>query len=735
MNDIEILEQDIAEIYLGNLATVDTDLQLPAEGKRGSRFTWRSGEILFISHDGKVTRPTAGVGNREVVMTVTATYQEASIAKDYVATVLEEALKTTIIRTVDIEEMVEADYCLPGVCVVELDNQRFSTAAVEWQSTFDPKQPVQVITGKAEGTELPVYARLTVQPQDEQNAVVKEVVSKAAALTEACLYKDASDRMLTYLRQIDLDQLLYSFRSAAGLPVADSQPMTGWDAPECNLRGHTTGHYLSALSLAHYATKEAGFKQQLDYLVKELGKCQQAMSDNGMGKGFLSAYNEDQFDLLEQYTTYPTIWAPYYALDKILNGLLDSYEFGASEQGLEIAVGIGEWVSRRLGRLTRQQLSKMWSIYIAGEFGAMITAMMRLYHFTRQEVYKKTALFFENDKLFVPMGMNYDTLDGVHANQHIPQIIGALDLYEETGKKKYLEIAENFWQMVVTHHSYSIGGVGETEMFKQADLIAAYITHKTAESCASHNMLKLTKKLYDLSPQASYFEYYENALHNHLLSAASHTCDGGTTYFMPLAPGGQKQFDTAENTCCHGSGLETLLRFQKDIYSFGDDTCYVNLFYPSRAEWAEKAVAIDQNVSADEVTVGVTGTAALSLKIRIPGWMHVREVMKPEQVEMAEQEGYLVLSGNWYNEQVTVAFDKLRRIHPAPDNGDLFSISDGPDIMVYCGAESEFMEISPESLEEMLSSDKPLVLKGQELRPLNTIGDERYHAYFKLKKA
>lgn len=49
-------------------------------------------------------------------------------------------------------------------------------------------------------------------------------------------------------------------------------------------------------------------------------------------------------------------------------------------------------------------------------------------------------------------------------------------------------------------------------------------------------------------------DYYENVLYNHILSSASHKADGGTTYFMPVRPGGRKEFNTSENTCCHGTG-------------------------------------------------------------------------------------------------------------------------------------------------------------------------------------
>lgn len=732
MMDMDILTLDVEDIYLGNLGTVDTDLKLPKEGKRGSRFRWESSEILFISHDGKVTRPTHGVGNREVMLTVTAAYGNESIIRQFSATVLEESMMTKIIRTVNIDDtIIDETYHLPEFCVVELDNQTYSTASVKWSTRFKPNLPRQVITGTVEETDIPVSAILTYRPEHKFTKVPAGLVSKATALEGPSLYKEASDRMITYLKSVEMEQLVYSFRDASGLPAGEGKPMTGWDAPECNLRGHTTGHYLSAFSLAYYATKDDVFRQKIDYLVHELGKCQDAFEAKGMHKGFLSAYNEAQFDLLEQYITYPAIWAPYYTLEKILNGLLDCHKYGGNAKALVMAVKIGDWVNMRLSRLPVKQLKKMWSIYIAGEFGFMISALIRLYQATGNKKYVKTALLFENDKLFVPMRYNYDTLDGVHANQHIPQIIGALDIYEATGNEMYLHIAENFWNMVVRHHAYSIGGVGETEMFKLSDKISGFLTSKTAESCASHNMLKLTKKLYNLNPKTEYFEYYENTLHNHLLSAASHKCDGGTAYFMPLGPGGRKKFDTTENTCCHGTGLETLLRFQKDIYSFSDDACYVNLFYPSTVNWLEKNVSIRQSDEDSQISISIIGAGEFSLKIRVPTWMSIKSVAVDGTEAAYESGEYIVLKQIWQNNIVTVKFKPLTGIRPANDNHNIFSITYGRDIMAYCGKETDFIEITESEMIESCQNGPELLINGVKMKPFNKVRDEAYHVYFR----
>src|ERR1019366_132768 len=49
-----------------------------------------------------------------------------------------------------------------------------------------------------------------------------------------------------YLHSLPTDRLLHTFRINAGIP-SSAQPLGGWEAPDCELRGHYAGgHYLSA---------------------------------------------------------------------------------------------------------------------------------------------------------------------------------------------------------------------------------------------------------------------------------------------------------------------------------------------------------------------------------------------------------------------------------------------------------------------------------------------------------
>ena len=120
--------------------------------------------------------------------------------------------------------------------------------------------------------------------------------------------------------------------------------------------------------------------EKLVYVVNELQKCQDAFAqkENYHHKGFLSAYSEEQFDLLEKFVKYPEIWAPYYTLDKIMSGLYDCYSIAGIETAKVILIKMGDWVYDRLSRLSKEVLDKMWSMYIAGEYGGMLGTMVKL---------------------------------------------------------------------------------------------------------------------------------------------------------------------------------------------------------------------------------------------------------------------------------------------------------------------------------------------------------------------
>lgn len=706
----EIVYKDAEALYIGNLNTVEFDLQLPKTGTYGSVIEWKSGHDRIISDEGKVVRPDYGKGDRTVPLYATFTYGSVSLKRTYMVRVLEKKNEIQVRKTYPIEGKTGRNqtYYLPTVTVIETQDGRVIPYAVTWEGSCERKYTATgsyTEKGVLKDTEIPVVATVEVTEKLEKEMMNRKPAVMNFPMEQVHLegqssFKMAQDRNCEFLLTVNDDQMLYNFRKAAGMDTLGAPEMIGWDAPDSLLRGHTTGHYLSALALCFAATGNEVIRNKAEYMIHSLSMCQQEFSHKeGFHEGFLSGYSEEQFDLLEKYTVYPKIWAPYYTLHKIFAGLLDCYEYMKNETALKIADRLGDWVYHRLSVLPHQQLCNMWALYIAGEFGGMNDVLARLYQYTKKEEHLSAARLFDNDKLFYPLEKGIDALNTLHANQHIPQIIGAMELFRATGEKRYYDIARFFWNTVIKTHTYAIGGTGEGEMFHGPNEIAGKLTTHTAESCASYNMLKLTSALYSYEPKSSYMDYYERTMVNHILSSGEQKATGASTYFMSMAPGFTKEYD-CENSCCHGTGLENHFKYAKDVFYQDAENLYINLFVPSRVIWKEKKVTIAMFVEEErpgELQLTIEGSASFGIRIRKPYWcVGTPVVIINDQIceTYEEKDGYIGMTQEWHNKDcIKISYPCDLRIEQAPDDDSKGTVMYGPYVLAARTESKEFMKI------------------------------------------
>ena len=364
-----------------------------------------------------------------------------------------------------------------------------------------------------------------------------------------------------------------------------------------------------------------------------------APTDGRRHPGFLSAYPETQFLRLEEFATYggnQGIWAPYYTLHKIIAGLLDAHTHTGNTQALEVASKIGDWTYSRLSKLRPEQFDRMWNLYIAGEYGGANDAFASL-HALRPDKpeFLTVARYFDNRNVKDPTVAGTDILDGRHANQHIPQFIGYLRVFEQNDVAEYHTAAKNFWDMVVPHRTYSHGGLGVGEILRKRDVIAGSLWSEPnnrdhAETCCVYNMLKLSRNLFFHEPDAKYMNYYEQGLFNQILGSRrdnNSTNSPEVTYFQPVRPGERRNYGNV-GTCCGGTGLENHTKYQDSIYfkSTDSNTLYVNLYIPSVVEWRERGITIEQTTTyplEGISTLTVRGAGRLTLALRVPAWVRL----------------------------------------------------------------------------------------------------------------
>lgn len=109
--------------------------------------------------------------------------------------------------------------------------------------------------------------RETIAPVSVQSFDLKEVRLLPSR------FRDNMLRDSAWMTSIDVNRLLHSFRTNAGVFAGREggymtvKKLGGWESLDCELRGHTTGHLLSALSLMYAATGSEIFKLKGDSLV------------------------------------------------------------------------------------------------------------------------------------------------------------------------------------------------------------------------------------------------------------------------------------------------------------------------------------------------------------------------------------------------------------------------------------------------------------------------------------
>ena len=471
-----------------------------------------------------------------------------------------------------------------------------------------------------------------------------------------------------YLKSLNADRLLKGFCEISGVDL-DATKYGGWETSA--IQGHTLGHYLTAVSQAYASSKDEEFKEITDYMVSVLSKCQ---AENG----YLAAIPENHYEKLENGNTEGT-WVPWYSLHKILAGLVSVYEFTENEQALEVASKLGDWVYSHTSKWTDETQKTVLNI----EYGGMNDALYDLYKYTKSEKHLSAAHSFDEISLFEPLYENKDILNGKHANTTIPKIKGALNRYLVTGEEYYLQVAKNFWDIVISNHTYITGGNSEWEHFGEPKILDGERTNCNCETCNTYNMLKLTRDLFKITGDTKYADYYENTFINAILSSQNNKT-GMTTYFQPMATGYFKVYSTPYDHfwCCTGSGMENFSKLGDSIYFYNSESLYVNRFTSSKIIWEEKGLEITQTTDLPSVKLIVNGSNKAKIVLRIPEWTN-NPIVKINGVEIdfKAENNLIILEKEWNNDTIEYTLPMQITIHKLPDNKNAVAFKYGPYVL------------------------------------------------------
>ena len=586
------------------------------------------------------------------------------------------------------------------------------------------------------------------------------------------IFHDAQDWNQGYMSRLALDKLLYNFRVNAGLPPGSSQGFAGggngnWERPAdgaraTELRGHFTGHFLSASAQLWAATGDKEAKAKGDEMVAELAKCQEKL-----GGGYLSAFPTEWFDRLDKRER---VWAPFYTIHKIMAGMFDMYNIGGNRQALGVLEGMAGWADQWTAPKSEEHMQDILNT----EFGGMAETLYNLAAVTNNDKWAQAGDRFTKKVFVNPLALERDELRGLHTNTHVPQVIAAARRYEISGDTRFHDVADFFFHTVSTGRTYVTGGTSNGEGWLTQPRFLAHelrLSPATAECCCSYNMLKIARHLYSWDPNPRYFDYYERTLLNHRIGTIQ-AKTGHTQYYLSLTPGAWRTWGTEEQSfwCCTGSGVEEYSKLNDSIYWRDDAGLFVNLFIASELNWSEKGLKLRQETSFPEaqsttLTVNADKPVQLAVRLRIPGWLRSAPAVKLNGKLLdatAAPGSYLTLSRTWKTgDRIEMELPMRVTMEAMPDDrktqaflygplvlaGDLGSEGltdrmvngqEGPSPFRLQMQVPSFKAGDPDPGAWIKPGDRALVFhtRGQQkdvtLLPLHSIADKRYSVYWQV---
>ena len=533
-----------------------------------------------------------------------------------------------------------------------------------------------------------------------------------------------------YLHQLDPERLLHNFRVNAGIK-SNAQPLDGWEAPYIGLRGHFTGHYLSACASLIEKNGDTLLLKRINYMVDALWECQQKL-----GGKYLSAFPENDFTILE--TKFGGVWAPYYTYHKIMQGLLDVYTLTGNKKAYILVLNMADYVKQRMEKLSPEVIEKILFTVDANpsnEPGGMNDVLHNLYAVSKDPEHLKLASLFDRKWFSQPLFEGKDNLSGLHSNTHLPIVIGFAKRYENTDDTYYRDVTAHFWDILIHHHSFVNGSSSGPRPIKTtptsrtaehwgvADSLSATLTSEIAESCVSHNTQKITSALFRWTALPTYSDVYMNTFYNAVM-ALQNSENGTCVYHLPLSSTQKKIFlKETDFRCCNGSTIEAFTHLNSNIYFWNKDNFWVNLYIPSKVKWEKQGVTISQTGnfpmnSTVQFVVSTKKPSRFAFNLLVPAWAtnQTKVLINGKPVSVVSKPlSYLTLDRSWKNgDKIELIFQFNFYVKTMPDNQNMLAIYYGPILLAF-------------------ETDKELILNGDSTTILNSIAKQGDDLNFTLK--
>lgn len=521
------------------------------------------------------------------------------------------------------------------------------------------------------------------------------------------MHKQRYDLNRAYIMSLKTENLLQNHYGEAGLwnPWWEhecSDCHGGWESPASAIRGHYLGHWMSAAAKMYFYQNDLEARTKLDFIIDELERCQES---NG-GEWVHSCPEKYLRWLLDDRS----VGVPQYNIHKTMMGLWDSYEFGGSEKALKILLNFTEYFVRFTDGLSEEKIDDILDI----ETGGMLEIFANVYNITKEDKHYKLMKKYVRRRLFIPLLEGRDALTNMHANTTIPEALGIARVYEVTGEKTYLDMVSAYWDFAVEKRGYyATGSANSGEIWCPPDDFASRFGDRNQEHCNQYNLIRLADFMFRQTGDKKYGDYTERSIYNSIF-AQQNQYSGMVAYYLPLKPGGKKEWSTPKNSfwCCVGTlsqahtnhpaytayqngneiivsqyigsqisseinGKEVLINISED--GQGGDTNRLKTYDPGTVH---KPEYIKYNIS-------VKSECDCTLKMRIPWWAKLVTMLSAggKEIELRQRDGYAVLEIGSGETSINIGFKREISLVKIPGNENLAAFMDGPYVLAMLDAQ------------------------------------------------
>ncbi len=369
------------------------------------------------------------------------------------------------------------------------------------------------------------------------------------------------------------------------------------------------------------------------------------------------------------------IWCRKYTLW----GMLESYELLEDERILSSA--------RRLAdQLLHELKEKKIDIWDTGTFAGMpscsiMKPLLILYRHTGDAAYlefcKTIADRWETDK---KPGLIANSLEGKNISDWYEDTLswsktyeclscfdGLLELYRILGNEKYLNAAENFYELMEIGEKNLLFSVGYNDQFFQASNEINVLT----EPCDVIHYMRLCSELFKLTGKARYMDSMELIYYNAFLASP---CKDGKWGARTVRGAGKQEYSHIQagmhhNHCCVNNMPRGFLNAAECAVMYDREKIVINMYHEYEAEFSINDTAVKIRTSGDYMAdssakIQMTfSDPSLEIVLRIPSWSRSSKVTVNGK-EYPAQAGFFKVPIMEQQMELAVQFDNTAYIKP-----------------------------------------------------------------------